>query len=88
MLKCTFYQIDTMEVTVIFYGQLVEVMGSSSLKIIDAEDTDTVIEKLKLIQPLFKNLSFVVAANKKVIQKNTLLENDCEIVLLPPFAGG
>lgn len=77
-----------MEVTVIFYGQLVDVMESSSLKITNVGDSDAAIEKLKLIQPLLQNLSFVVAVNKKIIQKNTLLGNDCEIVLLPPFAGG
>lgn len=77
-----------MEVTVIFYGQLVDVMGSSSLKIIDAEDTNIMIEKLKLIQPSLKNLPYVVAVNKKIILENTPLENDAEVVVLPPFAGG
>lgn len=77
-----------MEVTVVLYGQLVDIMGSASLKINDVQDTDTLIQKLQLMQPALENLPYAVAVNRKVIQKNSRLENNSEVVLLPPFAGG
>lgn len=77
-----------MEITVLYFGQICEVIGNSSLKISDINDTNVLIEKLELQFPALKNFQYSIAVNHKIIQENTKLNNKDIVALLPPFSGG
>ncbi|HVX27995.1 MAG TPA: MoaD/ThiS family protein [Parafilimonas sp.] len=70
------------------FGQLVDLIGSNCIEVIDVNDTDKLIQQLQSKYPLLKNSKYRVAVNRNIIQSNTILKQDAEIALLPPFSGG
>ncbi len=70
------------------FGQLVDLIGSNCIEVIDVNDTDKLIQQLQSKYPLLKNSKYKVAVNRNIIQSNTILKQDAEIALLPPFSGG
>ncbi len=77
-----------MEIEVITFGLISEVLGTQKLKIKDCSNTDILKEELLKEHPKLKNLKFVIAVYKKIINSNTKLNNGDIVALLPPFAGG
>jgi sulfur-carrier protein len=77
-----------MQVTILFFGQLTDVTGTSGMLMHDAANTDELLAKLDTKYPLLKNSKFVIAVDKKIISSNTLLHNNSTIALMPPFSGG
>lgn len=70
------------------FGQLVDLIGRNCIEVIDVNDTDKLIQQLQSKYPLLKNSKYKVAVNRNIIQSNTILKQDAEIALLPPFSGG
>ncbi len=70
------------------FGQLVDLIGSNDFEIADVNNTDSLIQQLQLQFPALKNSKYKVAVNRNIIQSNTILKQDAEIALLPPFSGG
>lgn len=70
------------------FGQLVDIVGTDSFDVIDANDSDELVNQLETKFPPLKNVKFKVAVNRNIIQSNTILKRDAEIALLPPFSGG
>ncbi|HKR07355.1 MAG TPA: MoaD/ThiS family protein, partial [Bacteroidia bacterium] len=58
------------------------------IEIETANDIDTLKKNLINKFPLLNNYSFQFAVNKEKTEKNTLLNENDEVALLPPFAGG
>lgn len=77
-----------MKITILFFGQLEEIMGASSIKLNDISDTDDLKNKLQQQFPALEKMTFSIAVNKKMIQENTILKPEDEVALLPPFSGG
>lgn len=77
-----------MKITILFFGQLEEITGASSLKLNDISDTDDLKNKLQKQFPALEKITFSIAVNKKMMQKNTILKPNDEVALLPPFSGG
>ena len=76
-----------MNVKVIMFGKLVDIAGSSVI-IPDVTDTESLVKTLQKNYPALLNTKYVIAVNKKVINQNTILDNNSEVALLPPFSGG
>lgn len=77
-----------MEVNVLLFGQIVDIIGKSSIKVDDVEDTNALVQKLQSMYPALANSKYAVAVNKKIINSNTLLQQGEEVAILPPFSGG
>ena len=77
-----------MKITILFFGQLAEIAGISSIKLTDISDTDDLKNKLQQQFPALEKMTFSIAINKKMIQENTILKSEDEVALLPPFSGG
>jgi molybdopterin converting factor subunit 1 len=75
-------------ITVLFFGQLAEIAGSSSLEIGDFEHTDNLKAALMDRFPLLAQRSFAIAVNKTIVQQNTVLPAGSVVAFLPPFSGG
>ena len=69
------------------FGKLVDIAGSSVI-IPDVTDTESLVKTLQKNYPALLNTKYVIAVNKKVINQNTILDNNSEVALLPPFSGG
>ncbi|MEX0998043.1 MAG: MoaD/ThiS family protein [Flavobacteriaceae bacterium] len=77
-----------MNITILFFGQLAEVTGTSSLKLSGISDTDELKNTLRKQFPALEGLTYSIAVNKKMIQQKTTLKHEDEVALLPPFSGG
>lgn len=73
---------------VLFFGQLTDITGSSSVEMPESADTDALLQALTNKYPALGSAKFVVAVNKKQISENTPLTSQSNIVLMPPFSGG
>ena len=76
-----------MSLKVIMFGKLVDIAGSL-VSVDDAKDTSDLVNILNKTYPALANTKYVIAVNKKIINQNTILDNNSEIALLPPFSGG
>ena len=77
-----------MEINLLAFGQIAEITGKSSWKMVGIKDTNTLIEKLEEQFPALVKTNYSIAVNKKVIQENTAINENDTIALLPPFSGG
>jgi molybdopterin converting factor small subunit len=76
-----------MEIKVIIFGQLCDLLGES-LILQDVADTTSLTAILKERYPGMADAKYLMAVNKKLITGNTLLTNNSTVALLPPFSGG
>ena len=77
-----------MQITILFFGQLTDITGQASILLEDIADTDALTTRLHQQFPALANAKYAIAINKKLINSNTLLTNNCSVALLPPFSGG
>lgn len=77
-----------MKITILFFGQLEEITGTSSIKLTDISDTDDLKNRLQQQFPALEKTTFSIAVNKQIIHQNTGLKSEDEVALLPPFSGG
>jgi molybdopterin synthase sulfur carrier subunit len=75
-------------VKVLFFGSLVDKTESSSVNFENANDLNGLMKNLKSKFPFLEESSFVIAVNQVIVRENVKLNNNDEIALLPPFAGG
>jgi molybdopterin synthase sulfur carrier subunit len=76
-----------MQVHIIIFGQLTDIMGSR-LALDNIADTDNLIAVLNKSYPALTDKKYIVAVDKEVITKNTSLTHNSIVALLPPFSGG
>lgn len=77
-----------MQITILFFGQLTDITCQQSILLQDVADTDALTLRLNQQFPALANSKYAFAIDKKVINSNTLLTNNCSVALLPPFSGG
>jgi molybdopterin synthase sulfur carrier subunit len=70
------------------FGQLTDIFGDENISIENAADVQELKNQLLEIFPALSEKTFVIAVNKKITYENIPLNQDAEIALLPPFAGG
>jgi len=76
-----------MPVNVMAFGSVTDVMGES-IQLEHVQDTDALMLELKKLFPALINSKFLVAVNRKMINKNTRLNGDDTVALMSPFSGG
>lgn len=77
-----------MEITVLFFGTLIDIAQTSSLKLKGISSSKILHEELIRLYPALKNKTYTIALNKELIFENEVLNNGDTIALLPPFSGG
>ncbi|MBK7233980.1 MAG: MoaD/ThiS family protein [Saprospiraceae bacterium] len=70
------------------FGMLEEITGFKERQLIGKQDTDQFRIWLNDEFPELQKIDFVIAVNRKLINQNTVLKNEDEVALLPPFSGG
>lgn len=79
-----------MTINIIYFGQLIELAGkrNESLKL-KGSSISNLLEQICANKPEIKERVFAIFLNnKKVTDHEQLLQNNDEICLMPPFAGG
>ncbi|MEJ7586711.1 MAG: MoaD/ThiS family protein [Ferruginibacter sp.] len=77
-----------MKVTILLFGQLTDIAGTDTITMEDIGDTDSVLASLQKRYPALAASKYVTAVDKNIISRNTLLQDNSTIALLPPFSGG
>jgi molybdopterin synthase sulfur carrier subunit len=73
---------------IIVFGQLTDLVQSSSIAIPDVPDTDALRKALTSQFPALATAKFAIAVDQQIITTNTLLTEKSTVALLPPFSGG
>ncbi|MES1221950.1 MAG: MoaD/ThiS family protein [Bacteroidota bacterium] len=77
-----------MQVTILIFGQLADITGKSAITLTDIADTETLKKQLQKQYPGLSEFPFLIAVDKEVVSENTILNDNCIVALLPPYAGG
>ena len=81
------YSMLIMQINIIIFGQLCDLLGEN-LILDDIADTDGLTTVLTQKYPGLSDSKYMIAVNKKLVTGNTLLTNNSTVALLPPFSGG
>ena len=77
-----------MKIKITAFGYLTESIGKNQIEMDFVSDIATLKINLENQYPDLKNREYKIAVDKEIVIGNTKLNENCEIVLLPPFAGG
>jgi sulfur-carrier protein len=77
-----------MAIKIISFGQLVPITGSNLVLEAGIADTDALKQWMEDHHPGLAQLNYVIAVDKNIIGKNTVLKDGVTVALLPPFSGG
>ena len=77
-----------MQVRIMIFGQLTDIINTSMLTLTDIADTDGLVHELNKMYPALAGSNYIMAVNKQTIAANTILKEDSIVALLPPFSGG
>lgn len=77
-----------MQIRIILFGQLTDIVDSSTLTLTGVADTNGLINELNKLYPALADTKFMIAVDKQTITENTILKEDSVVALLPPFSGG
>lgn len=69
-----------------YFGMIAEALNKESEEL----ETEVLIvsDLIDYFKPLLKDVNFKVAVNQSLVDANHKLNNNDEVALLPPFAGG
>ena len=77
-----------MELRIMIFGKLTDVINSSTLTLNGIADTNSLVRELHKRYPSLANTKYMMAVNKQTVITNTILKEDSIVALLPPFSGG
>jgi sulfur-carrier protein len=77
-----------MEFQIMIFGQLTDITGSEIIRLSGFSDTTGMVKSLNEKFPEMAETRYAIAIDKKIINKNTVINSDTKIVLMPPFSGG
>lgn len=77
-----------MKVNILFFAGLADKTGCSSIDMENINNLDELRRNLRTMFPFLEKASYAIAVNQTVVKGNIQLNNNDEIALLPPFAGG
>lgn len=77
-----------MEITIIAFGQMAELTGKTEWKTNDINDVLSLKQMIEATYPATKNINYLVAVDKKIINGNADIPANATVALLPPFSGG
>lgn len=72
----------------IFFGSLTDIAGKTEFDLAEVKNTHQLKNMVFQKYPEFRNHSFVIAVNKKIIRENVSLSENDVVAFMPPFSGG
>ncbi len=75
-------------IEVMFFGQLTDGTGVSSVMIEEVANTDMLINLMKQHYPFLESSTYMVALNNTMVTKNTIIRPGSKVAFMPPFSGG
>jgi molybdopterin synthase sulfur carrier subunit len=83
-----FFDKHFMQVTVLLFGYMREIVGKSQLTLQNIPNTSQLKLQLKRLYPALQDTEFLIAVDREVITGDIPLQDNYTIALLPPYAGG
>ena len=79
-----------MKVRVLYFAQVAEKLGISQeeIEIESGSNSEGLIDLLNNKYPELKSLTFKISVDQTLSHSSIGLTENCEVALLPPFAGG
>lgn len=79
-----------MKINILYFGLIAEAIKCTTEQLVlnTTMNVDQVNNELIQKHTVLKNLNYQIAVNKELVSRETNITTDCEIALLPPFAGG
>ena len=77
-----------MQIQIIIFGQLTDIINTSSLTLNNIADTDSLVSELNKLYPAMAETKYIMAVDKQAVTSNTILKEASIVALLPPFSGG
>jgi molybdopterin converting factor small subunit len=74
-----------------YFGRIVEITGSDEDQLECSHSISIADFKRTLLSRYYPNLnneSFQIAVNQELKSEDFIINQDCELAILPPFAGG
>ncbi len=75
-------------IEVMFFGQLTDATGVSSLTIEDVANTDMLIQVMKMRYAALESSTYMLALNNTMVTENTIIPPGSKVAFMPPFSGG
>lgn len=75
-------------IEVMFFGQLTDATGVSSLMLEDVANTDMLIQMMKQRYPALESSTYMIAVNNAMVTENSIVTPGSKIAFMPPFSGG
>jgi molybdopterin converting factor small subunit len=76
------------QMNIMVFGQLEDITGASIISIDEVKDTEQLLNALNIRFPQLKEKKMLIAVDQKIIQENTVINDQSAVALLPPFSGG
>ena len=77
-----------MNIKLLTFGIIKEIMENDKTDYKSVKTSDDLIRLIENKYPKIKSLNYQISVNQELINSNTILNNNDEVAVLPPFAGG
>lgn len=75
-------------IEVMFFGQLTDATGVASIIVDEVDNTDLLIQLMKIKYPSLESSTYMVALNNTMVTENTIIPPGSKLAFMPPFSGG
>ena len=75
-------------IEVMFFGQLTDATGVSSVVVEEVANTDMLIQMMKQRYPAMESSTYIIAVNNAMVTENSIVTPGSKIAFMPPFSGG
>jgi molybdopterin converting factor subunit 1 len=75
-------------IEVMFFGQLADGTGVSSVMVEDVTNTDMLVQMMKQRYPALESSTYMIAVNNAMVTENSNVTPGSKIAFMPPFSGG
>lgn len=77
-----------MEIEIISFGKIAELISNQKIDIAEIADTDSLKVHLETLFPELKAVKYKFALNNNLIQANSAINHNDILAIMPPFSGG
>ena len=75
-------------IEVMFFGQLADATGVSSVMVEEVGNTDMLIQMMKQRYPALESSTYMIAVNNTMVTENSIVTPGSKVAFMPPFSGG
>lgn len=75
-------------IEVMFFGQLTDATGVSSVMVEEVTNTDMLIQMMKKQYPALESSTYMIAVNNAMVTENSIIRPGSKVAFMPPFSGG